>query len=80
MRWTMKLNLRALAHMVELRSTIQGHPDYRAVVHELTRQVRALHPVLATLATEFVDWSDVDLARLKSEQRNEEKAKALGPV
>ena len=80
MRWMMKLNLRELAHMVELRSTIQGHPDYRAVVHDLTQQVRTIHPVLAELATAFVDWSEVDLARLKSEQRNEEKAQALGLV
>jgi thymidylate synthase ThyX len=78
MRWTMKLNLRELCHMVELRSTVQGHPDYRAVVHELTRQVRAIHPVLAELATEFVDWSEVDLARLDSEKRTEAKAAALG--
>ncbi len=77
-RWLMKLNLRELAHMVELRSTIQGHPDYRAVVHELTEKVREIHPGLAELATAFVDWSEVDLARLKSEQRNEEKAQALG--
>jgi thymidylate synthase ThyX len=80
MRWTMKMNLRELAHMVELRSSIQGHPDYRAVVHDITRQVRAIHPVLGELATRFVDWSDVDLARLKSERRNEEKAQALGLV
>jgi thymidylate synthase ThyX len=80
MRWMMKLNLRELCHMVELRSTVQGHPDYRAVVHELTRQVRAIHPVLAELATQFVDWSEVDLARLQSEQRNEQKAHALGLV
>jgi len=78
MRWMMKLNLRELCHLVELRSTVQGHPDYRAIVHELTRQVRAIHPVLAELATQFVDWSEVDLARLQSEQRNEQKAQALG--
>ncbi|HEU0169198.1 MAG TPA: FAD-dependent thymidylate synthase [Chloroflexota bacterium] len=78
MRWTMKLNLRELCHMVELRSTVQGHPDYRAVVHELTRQVRAIHPLLAELATEFVDWSEVDLARLESEKRTDAKATALG--
>jgi thymidylate synthase ThyX len=80
MRWMMKLNLRELAHLTELRSTIQGHPDYRAVVHDLTMQLRRLHPVLAELATAFVDWSEVDLARLRSEQRNEEKAQALGLV
>lgn len=80
MRWLMKLNLRELVHLVELRSTIQGHPDYRAVVHDLTRQVRAVHPALADLATAYVDWSEVDLARLKSEQRNEDKARLLGLV
>jgi thymidylate synthase ThyX len=78
MRWLMKLNLRELVHLVELRSTIQGHPDYRAVVHDLTQQVRAIHPVLAELATAFVDWSHVDLARLASEQRSERKAQTLG--
>jgi thymidylate synthase ThyX len=78
MRWMMKLNLRELAHMVELRSTIQGHADYRAIVHDLTQQVRAIHPHLADLATAFVDWSEVDLARLKSEQRSDQKAQALG--
>ena len=79
MRWMMKLNLRELAHMTELRSTIQGHPDYRAIVHDLTRQVRQIHPILADMATEFVDWTEVDLARLQSEQRSEAKAQALGP-
>ncbi|HVA25127.1 MAG TPA: FAD-dependent thymidylate synthase [Chloroflexota bacterium] len=78
MRWMMKLNLRELAHMVELRSTVQGHPDYRAIVHDLTMQVRRLHPVLADMATAFVDWTQVDLARLKSEQRNEAKVQTLG--
>ncbi|MFI5265923.1 MAG: FAD-dependent thymidylate synthase [Chloroflexota bacterium] len=80
MRWMMKLNLRELVHMAELRSTVQGHPDYRAVVHDLTMQVRHIHPVLADLATQFVDWTQVDLARLESEQRNEQKAQALGLV
>jgi len=78
MRWMMKLNLRELAHLVELRSTVQGHPDYRAIVHDLTMKVRHIHPVLADLATYFVDWTQVDLARLESEQRTEEKARALG--
>jgi hypothetical protein len=78
MRWMMKLNLRELAHMAELRSTVQGHPDYRAVVHDLTQQVRHIHPVLADMATQFVDWTHVDLARLASEQRSEHKAQALG--
>jgi thymidylate synthase ThyX len=78
MRWMMKMNLRELSHLTELRSTVQGHPDYRAIVHDLTMQVRHIHPVLADLATSFVDWTHVDLARLESEQRNEEKAQALG--
>ena len=57
---------------------MQGHPDYRAIVHDLTMKVRHIHPVLADLATYFVDWTQVDLARLESEQRTEEKAQALG--
>ncbi|MHB8621728.1 MAG: FAD-dependent thymidylate synthase, partial [Chloroflexota bacterium] len=76
LRWIMHLNLRELGHMVELRSTVQGHPDYRAAVHDLTRQVRRIHPLLATLATQFVDWTDVDLARLDSERRQDQKATA----
>ncbi|MDE3075895.1 MAG: FAD-dependent thymidylate synthase, partial [Chloroflexota bacterium] len=77
LRWLMKMNLRELCHLTELRSTSQGHPDYRAVAHELTLQVRRIHPSIGQLATQFVDFAEVDLARLKSEQRNEEKARAL---
>jgi thymidylate synthase ThyX len=78
LRWYMRLNLRELCHLVELRTTPQGHPDYRQVAQEMFRQVREVHPALAS-TIRFVDLSPGDeLERRASEQRIDERLRALG--
>jgi hypothetical protein len=38
-RYVMQLNARAAMQMLELRSTPQGHPQYRRIVQEMHRQI-----------------------------------------
>lgn len=71
-RWRMTLNLREVYHFVELRSSRQGHPTYRAIAQEMYHQIHAVHPTL-TAHLHFVDLSDYSLERLAAEQRLDQK-------
>src|SRR6267143_1331136 len=76
-RWYFKANLREVYHLCELRTTPQGHPDYRWVAQEMFRRVSEVHPRLARYAR-FVDLGPGDeLERRKSEQKLDEKLSAL---
>ena len=76
-RWYVKANLREIYHLCELRTTPQGHPDYRWVAQEMFRRVSEVHPRLAGYAR-FVDLGPGDeLERRKSERRLDEKLSAL---
>lgn len=73
MRYRMTLNLRELYHLIELRSTPQGHPDYRRVAQAMYRKVKEVHPLLVS-AMKFVDLSDNDeLERRESEKKIDQK-------
>jgi hypothetical protein len=65
-------------HLVELRSSPQGHRVYRRVAQEMHRLIakRAGHRAIAE-AMRFVDTSEVDLERLEAERRNDAKRRAL---
>ncbi len=73
-RWRMKLNLREVYHLVELRSSRQGHPSYRTIAQEIYRQISAIHPALIA-NMRFVDLNDYALERLAAEQRIDSKLK-----
>jgi thymidylate synthase ThyX len=76
-RWYFRANLREIYHLCELRTTPQGHPDYRWVAQEMFRRVSEVHPQLARYAT-FVDMGPGDeLERRRSERRIDEKLSAL---
>ena len=75
-RWYMKLNLRELVHIAELRTMPQGHPDYRLMVQDMCRKVEAVHPTLLRYA-KFIDWKEYRLGRLQSEMRTEYKKSTL---
>ncbi len=76
-RWYFRANLREIYHLCELRTTPQGHPDYRWVAQEMFRRVAEVHPRLARYAR-FVDLGAGDeLERRKSERRIDEKLSAL---
>ena len=71
-RWYQWENLRELGWETELRTSPQGHPDYRKIEHLKVKAVKSVHPALAT-ALKFVDWKDYDLARRESEKRIDRK-------
>ncbi len=77
-RWYMKMNLRELVHIAELRTMPQGHPDYRSMVQEICRKVETVHPTLLRYA-KFIDRKEYHLGRLQSEMRTEYKKSIQTP-
>jgi thymidylate synthase ThyX len=77
-RFVMQMNAREAMHLIELRTTPQGHPVYRRVgqaMHKLIAE-EAGHWALAE-AMRFADHSAVDLERLEAERRTEARRRAL---
>jgi thymidylate synthase ThyX len=79
-RFYLEMNAREAMHLIELRTTPQGHPTYRRVAQAMHRLIAegAGHRALAE-AMRFADHSAVDLSRLEAERRTEAKRRALGP-
>lgn len=75
-RWYFKLNLRALYHMLELRTIAQGHPDYRNICKAMFKQVLRVHPNLVK-HMKFIDLKDYDFERLESEKAIDKKLNDL---
>jgi thymidylate synthase ThyX len=77
-RFYMDMNAREALHLIELRTTPQGHPVYRRVCQEMHRLIadQAGHRSIAQ-AMRFADHSQVELERLESERRTEAKRRAL---
>jgi hypothetical protein len=65
-------------HLIELRSSPQGHPAYRRVAQRMLELIRdhAGHRAIAASMT-HVDHSSVELERLESERRTESRRRAL---
>jgi len=79
-RYLMHMNAREAMHVLELRSTPQGHPSYREVVQQMHRLIAdvAGHHAIAEMML-FVDHSsEPELERLDAERRAEEKRAARG--
>ncbi|HET9200490.1 MAG TPA: FAD-dependent thymidylate synthase [Dehalococcoidia bacterium] len=77
-RFYMEMNAREAMHVIELRTSPQGHPAYRRICQEMHRLIRdeAGHAAIAG-AMQFVDYSEVELERLASERASEKKRLAL---
>jgi thymidylate synthase ThyX len=77
MRYVMQLNAREAFHMLELRTSPQGHPSYRRVCQEMHRLIdeQAGHHAIAE-AMRFVDHATYDLERLASERAAEQRRAA----
>ncbi|MCC5951269.1 MAG: FAD-dependent thymidylate synthase [Acidimicrobiia bacterium] len=72
-RFVMQCNAREAMHMLELRTTPQGHPAYRHVAQEMHRLIaeEAGHPFVAEMMS-FVDHAgEPELGRLDAERRAE---------
>ena len=80
-RFQMRMNAREAMHVIELRTSPQGHPAYRRVcrrMHELIAQ-QAGHAAIAG-AMRFLGRADVDLERLAAEKASERKRLAQPPA
>jgi thymidylate synthase ThyX len=78
-RFVMQMNAREAMHVIELRSTPQGHPVYRRIVQEMHRLIddKAGHHAIAG-AMGYVDHSNVELERLEAERRTEARRRVRG--
>ena len=72
-RYSMQMNAREAMHIVELRTTPQGHPAYRRVCQQMHRLIaeKAGHAAVAALMSFVNHDEDPDLGRLEAERRNE---------
>lgn len=73
--WYFHVNLRALQWLCELRSTAAGHPSYRFIAQEMSKQVAQVFPQFERYF-KFVDYDGYELGRLGQEIRIVEKARA----
>ena len=70
----MRLNLREITHLIELRTIPQGHIDYRQVAQKMFLAIKKTHPNLSKII-KFADLNTYELERFESEKRIEEKRK-----
>ena len=79
-RYAMQFNAREAMHMIELRTTPQGHPSYRMVCQEMYRQIAKVagHSAIAEMLS-FVNLSEADDGRLEAERRAEARRERAGP-
>ena len=68
-RFYMDMNARETMHLIELRTSPQGHPSYRRVCQLMHRAIAdvAGHRAIAA-SMQFADHSEVELERLQSER------------
>ena len=73
-RFYMEMNAREAMHVIELRTTPQGHPTYRRVCQAMHRLIaeQAGHRAIAAAMT-FADHSEVELERLEAERAAERR-------
>ncbi|MBN1169593.1 FAD-dependent thymidylate synthase [Candidatus Micrarchaeota archaeon] len=75
-RWYMTFNAREAYHMLELRSSMQGHIDYRRMAQEMFRKIENVHPVIAK-GMKFMDMNEYGLERLDAEKRIDKKMEEI---
>ena len=71
-----KINLREACHLIELRTTPQGHQDYRDICQKMFGQIKLVHPLLAE-GMKFVDLNKYELERFNAEKNAEKKRSEL---
>jgi hypothetical protein len=77
-RFYIDMNAREAMHLIELRTSPQGHPSYRRVcqlMHHAIADVAGHRGIAA--AMQFADHSQVELERLQSERALEQKRQSL---
>lgn len=74
-RFLQKQNLRAFFWQSELRTTSQGHPDYRFVEQEKAKLVKKVYPLIGSYL--MVDFNNYDFARRGNVEKIEQREKKL---
>lgn len=75
-RWYMKMNLREVCHLTELRTMQQGHRDYRRVAQQIYLKVKEVHPTLAEYI-KFVDMNEYEMERIEAEKKIDKKMEEI---
>lgn len=75
-RWIMGMNAREAMHLIELRTTPQGHANYRKVAQMMHREISAFIPWIGE-AMRFADHNDYYWSRADSEARQRVQEKKL---
>lgn len=75
-RWLMGFNDREAMHLLELRTTPQGHPQYRKLSQQIHNEIQKQYPWRAEMM-KFVDHNDYQSARGDSEARQRVKENKL---
>lgn len=75
LRWYFTLNFRELVHIAELRTSPQGHPNYRRLTQKLYREVEKVHPELTRYISYINLEESVGLERREAEKRLDQKIK-----
>ncbi len=70
-RWLIHLNLREAFHLCELRSSPQGHNDYREVAIQMAKVIEDVSPLLGKM--KFLNTENIELNRLEAERRLDKK-------
>jgi thymidylate synthase ThyX len=78
LRYHFIMNARQAFHLLELRTSPQGHPGYRRICQEMHRQLAAVHPRLAKAMQYLNVNGDPALTRLEAERATQLKLKLLG--
>ncbi len=75
-RYVLDLNAREAMQLIELRSGREGHPGYRAVAHEMHRQIGLVPPEVAAAMTHVDRDTEPRLERILAEMRTEARRAA----
>lgn len=75
-RWLMGFNDREAQHMLELRTTPQGHPQYRKLCQQIHTAIKERDPWRAEVM-QFVDHNNYESARGDSEAKQRVKEQLL---
>lgn len=76
-RYAMQMNAREAMHVLELRTSPQGHPEYRQVCQQMHHLIaeRAGHRAIASMMSHVddLDYDSAGLERLDGERRAEQR-------
>ena len=83
-RYAMQFNAREAMHILELRTSPQGHPEYRQVCQQMHRLIaeRAGHLTIAAMMSHVddADYDSAGLERLQGERRAEARRATRAPT